>query len=65
MRKSLKMASAVAALFVAFGAIVLAYATSQSASTSYEGQNTSMYTSDSATNVQSNCKHAGINSAHP
>jgi hypothetical protein len=66
MRKSLKITAAVTVLFLAFGAIVLSYATSQNASTSYNGQNSlTMYTADNATNVQSNCKHMGMNGAHP
>jgi hypothetical protein len=64
MRKSLKIAAAVTMLFAAFGAIVLAYATSQNASAPY-GQNTSTHTVDNATNVLQYCKHMGMNGAHP
>jgi hypothetical protein len=64
MRKSLKIVAAVTMLFAAFGVIVLAYATSQNASASYNGQNTS-YTVDDGTNVQQYCGHVGMDGAHP
>ncbi len=65
MKRNLKIAAAVATLFLAFGAIVLTYATSQNGSTSNNGKTASMYIADNATHVQTNCKYTGMNGAHP
>jgi hypothetical protein len=53
MRKSVKLAAAFTVLFLAFGAVVLAYANSQNASTSSNGQNPPTYTANSAPQGQS------------
>jgi len=53
MRKSVKLAAIATVLFLAFGAVVLAYATSQTASTASNGQNSPAYTTNSATQAQS------------
>ncbi|MGD0977847.1 MAG: hypothetical protein ABR962_01765 [Candidatus Bathyarchaeia archaeon] len=53
MRKSVKLAAVVAMLFLAFGAVVLAYANSQNALTSSNGQNPPAYTANSASQSQS------------
>jgi len=47
-----KLAAAVTALFLAFGAVVLVYANSQYASTSSNGQNPQIRTDNNATPVQ-------------
>jgi hypothetical protein len=52
MRKSVKLAAAVTVLFLAFGAVVLAYATSQNASASSNGQNAPAYATTNAMQVQ-------------
>ena len=52
MRKSVKLAAAVTVLLLAFGAVVLAYSTSQNASTSSNAQNAPAYTTINATQVQ-------------
>ena len=53
MRKSVKLAASVTVLFLAFGAVVLAYAASQSASTSSNGQNSPTCAANSALQDQS------------
>lgn len=50
MRKSVKLAASVTVLFLAFGAVVLAYANSQNASSN--GQNSPTYTTTNATQGQ-------------
>jgi hypothetical protein len=51
-RKSVKLAAAVTVLFLAFGAVVLAYATSQNAPVPSNGQNPQIYTATNSTQVQ-------------
>lgn len=52
MRKSVKLAAAITVLFLAFGAVILAYANSQNGSTSSSGQNLPTYMATSATQGQ-------------
>lgn len=52
MRKNVKLAAAITVLFLAFGAVVLAYANSQNASMPSNGQNPQIYTATNATQVQ-------------
>jgi hypothetical protein len=65
MRKSVKMAAAVTALFLAFGAVVLAYANSRNALTSSNGQNSQTYTANSAPQTQSKNTQSVIDKDHP
>jgi len=51
-RKSVKLAASVTVLFLALGAVVLAYAASQSASTSSNGQNAPAYPTTNASQGQ-------------
>lgn len=53
MTTSVKLTAAIAVLFLAFGAVVLAYANSQNASMSSNGQNPPTYTANSAPQGQS------------
>ena len=52
MRKSVKLAAAVTVLFLAFGAVVLVYATSQTASTASNTQSPATYTANNGTQAQ-------------
>ena len=52
MRKSVKLAAAITALFLAFGAVVLVYANSQYASTSSNGQNPQICTNNNVAQGQ-------------
>jgi hypothetical protein len=65
MRKSVKMAVAVTVLFLAFGAVVLAYANSQKALTSGNEQAAPTYTANSAPQIQSQLKQFVNNNDHP
>jgi hypothetical protein len=65
MRKSVKMAAAVTVLFLAFGAVVLAYANSQNALTSGNEQKAPSYAANSAPQIQSKLKQSVTNNDHP
>jgi hypothetical protein len=65
MRKSVKMVVAVTVLFLAFGAVVLAYANSQSALTSGNEQKAPTYTANSAPQIQSKLKQSVTNNDNP
>lgn len=65
MRKSVKVAAAVTVLFLAFGAVVLAYANSQNALTSGNEQKAPTYTANSAPQIQSQLKQSVTNNDHP
>jgi hypothetical protein len=65
MRKSVKMAAAVTALFLAFGAVVLAYANSQNALISGNEQKAPTYAANSAPQIQSQLKQSLTNDDHP
>jgi len=59
------MAAAVTVLFLAFGAVVLAYANSQNALTSGNEQKASTYTANSAPQIQSKLKQFIADDDHP
>jgi hypothetical protein len=63
-RKSVKLAAVVTVLFLAFGALVLAYANSQYASTSSNGQNPQIRTDTSGTPVQLQNLQSAIDKDH-
>lgn len=59
------MAAAVIALFLAFGAVVLAYANSQNALTTGNGQDAQTYATNSTPQVQSKPKQSVMGNDHP
>jgi hypothetical protein len=65
MRKSVKMAAAITVLFLAFGAVVLAYANSQNALTSGNEQKAPTDMANGAPQIQSKLKQSAADNGHP